>query len=128
VRKSFLIFLALLLVTGGFLYARQQRRDTILGEARMASSALGTSAEAVKFRWEYEGCPPENQAIYAEWTRRLADAKALSSRAVDVFGSDDPDIQMIDSGLHNQSIAMSDKHIQCLVQQGKVLDRLARRR
>jgi hypothetical protein len=124
-RKSFLIFLALLLVTGGFLYARQQRRDEVLAQARVASSALGTAAEAVKFQWEYQGCPPESDAIYAEWNRRYADAESFSGRAAGVFGIDDPDVRLIRDGVFNQKIAMSEKRLQCLKLQGRVLARLA---
>src|ERR1700730_14758103 len=121
---TLLVFLALTLCIAGILLARKQHRDETLEEARRASVALAAAGEEVRFRWEYESCPPENPGVYAEWTRRLADAKASSSQASETLGNADPDAKLLTVGISNQEIALSQRRIECLEKQGRLLDRM----
>jgi hypothetical protein len=118
----FVAIVAVLAIIGGLLYAQRHRRDEALAEAQRASTAAGESAKAVDFQWEYSSCPPENQAVYAEWNRRLVDAKTSLSRAADLLDSGDPDIQLLRAAELNQSIIMHQKHMQCLERQSSYLD------
>jgi hypothetical protein len=122
--KSLLVFLAVSLAVLSVLLVRKEHRDATLEDARRASVALAAAGEEVHFKWEYESCPPENSAVYAEWTRRLADAKASSSQASETLGSADPDVQLVSAAISNQEIAMSGRHVQCLEKQGRALDRM----
>src|SRR5260370_623934 len=123
-RVAPLVFLGLTLAVAGGVLVRQQRRDETIEGARRASVALAAAGEEVHFKWEYESCPPENSAVYVEWTRRLADAKASSSRASDALGADDPEVQLVAAAIFNQTIALSQRRIECLEKQGRVLDRM----
>lgn len=120
--RSFLVFIGLLSVILVVLLARNQRRSGILEDTRRASVALAAVGDEIQFEWKYESCPPENSGVFAEWTRRLADAKASSSRASELLGSDDPDVRLLTAGIFNQVVLLSERRIACLETQGKVLD------
>lgn len=120
--KSFVVFLGILFVVLAVLLVRNQRREGILEDARRTSVALAAAGDEVEFQWEYRSCPPENSGVYAEWTRRLADAKASSSRATELLGWDDPDVQLLNVKILNQVILLSERHIACFKRQGEVLD------
>ena len=121
-RKSFLLFTGILLVVLVTLVARKQRHDGIIDDTRPAAVVLAAAADEVRFDWKSEACPPENSAVYAEWTRRLADAKASSSRAGELLASDDPDVQLLNAKVRNQVIFITDRRVACLKRRGEVLD------
>jgi len=126
--KSFIGIVGILAVGLVVIVARNEHRDGVLEDAHRASAALISAGEQVQFEWEYEDCPPQNAAVYAEWTRRLADAKASSSMASKEFGADDPNVQLQIQSILNQEIFLSERQLACLKTQGKVLDRIRARR
>jgi len=128
--KTVLVFIGILLVILAALVFRKQRRDGIVEDANHASVALVAAGDEVRFELKYESCPPENSAVYAEWTRRLADAKVSSSRATELLGSDDPDAQLLSATIVNQEILLAERRGTCLKRQLKLLDaiRAGRRR
>jgi hypothetical protein len=121
--KSFLVFIGILLVVlVAVVMARKQHHDGIVEDTHHAAVALAAAADDVQFEWKAEACPPQNSAVYGEWARRLADAKASSSRAREAFGQDDPDVQFLEASIANQQIALSGRRIACLKRQGQLLD------
>lgn len=130
-RKTILVFIALLLVAGALLYGRhqrreqvlavtiaaQQRRDGVLAEARSASSALSTAGNAVKFRGAAQGCQPENPAAYSEWEARSKDALDSWARA-NVLLPGDPEVKLGAANAVSLTKAVTDKGFACLAQRG----------
>jgi len=125
---TLVLFGVLLAVAGLFVVLRKQRRDSILEEGRRSSVALASAGEQVEFRWEYESCPAGNPGVYAEWTRRLADAKASAARADEEFGATDPGVEFLGAAISNQLILMEERRVKCLKRQEEYLDLLAGRR
>ena len=122
--KATIIFIGILFAVLVLLAGKKHRRDRIIEDARRASVALAAAGDAVQFDWKYEACPPENSGVYTEWTRRFADAKALSSHAAAALGADDPDVQLFAAGIFNQKMVLDERRIACLKRQGEVLDRI----
>jgi hypothetical protein len=120
--KWFLIFAGVLLVVLVILVVRKQRHDGVVEDTHRAAVTLAAAADEVQFDLRGEACPPQNSAVYAEWTRRLADAKASSSRAAELLGSDDPNVQLLNAAISNQTHLLSERRITCLKRWGELLD------
>jgi hypothetical protein len=123
---AFIVIVVFLTICGGLIYAQRHWHDGIhneaIAEARRASAAAGLSAEAVDFQWEYSGCPPESQALFAEWNRRLVDAEVSISRAEDLLHGD-PRILALISATSDQRGIIHQKKMQCLETQSRFLSK-----
>jgi hypothetical protein len=137
-RKTFFVFIVLLLVAGGLLYARQQRREQVpadaraaqqqrsdvLAEARQASSALATAGKAVRFLGIDQGCRAVSAAAYSVWAARAQDALDSWIRA-NALLPDDPEVKQGSADAVKLTKAVTDRGFACLAQRKALVARAA---